>query len=174
MRSIQTVWLPLAAFFTAVGFCIGDLMVSYADLPDPVASRFAVDGSAIGWSPKGRFLTTSLGLLAALSAVLLGSAGLMLAAPASTMNLPNRGYWLAPERIAETRRMAFGRLLWIMAATMLLIAAIYHGVLQANLNPPPTLSMGGYLIPYLVFTVAWLVEFFWRFSKAPTERVVDD
>ncbi len=167
MRSIRSIWLPLAAFSVAVGFCIGDLMYWYEDLPDPVASRFGVDGSAIGWSSKQQFFTVSLGTLALLTAVLLGSCGLLFVLPTTAMNLPHRDYWLAPERIAETRRMTVGRLLWMMTATMTLIAAIYHGVLLANLNPPPTLPMGGYLIPYLIFTVAWLAEFLWRFSKAP-------
>lgn len=78
------------------------LLFSGQSLPPVVASHFAAGGGADGFTPRNAYL----GLMAAISVgiplLLAICNGLLRFVPPSMVNLPNRDYWLAPERKEET------------------------------------------------------------------------
>jgi hypothetical protein len=89
-------------------------------------------------------------------------------APQSLINLPNKEYWLAPEREAETRRAIARWGLWFTAATLWLLTFVFHQAMAANLRQPPQMKsiwwmLGGYLLVVL-FMVIQLIARFWRKS----------
>src|SRR5579863_7861641 len=74
----------------------------YPLLPERMASHFASDGTPNGWQPKEVFLLL-MGMVAGVTAVIgFLAPGLIASRPASQINLPNKEYWLAPERRAST------------------------------------------------------------------------
>jgi hypothetical protein len=87
------------------------------------------------------------------------------------INLPNREYWLAPERRAETFAFMDRQLFWFGMATLALLGIIFQLVIQANLSPKPYLPsslMVASLGIYGAFTAVWLIRFLLRFRKPAT------
>lgn len=91
----------LPRFLYAFLFLAGLLMMAYyyPQMPPRMASHFAADGRANGWQSREGFFLLML-LVSASSAVVV--APRQIAAKANArINLPNRDFWLAPERRAE-------------------------------------------------------------------------
>ena len=163
--------LPLAVLLASVATSIGELVYYYPDLPDVVMSHFDGHGQPDGTCSKGELAGATVFTLLLTSAVFLGSPLLMKWMPASLVNLPRKDYWFAPERKHLAITLITSRMLWLGAATMLFLAQLFHGVLMVNLHPGQKLEMMGPVVVYLVFVVAWLVEFYWRFAwKLPEDR----
>jgi hypothetical protein len=84
------------------------------------------------------------------------------------INLPNKGYWLAPERRDETLAFMRDWSRWFAVLTLGLITLIIGMALRANLAAPPQLPGYGLsaVVTYLVIAVAMVLAVFWRF-RAP-------
>ncbi len=76
----------------------------------------------------------------------------MSALPPSLVNVPNRDYWLVPERMAEVQRklQRFGD--WLAVGLTAFLVATLEPVLRANLTRTPL--AGGVLTVMLVLLVA--------------------
>jgi serine/threonine-protein kinase len=124
----------------AIAFGVGDLCLRYSKLPAQMASHFNAAGAPDGWSSKEQFLVLSL-LTFGLVCVTFAAVTLVARfAPAALMNLPNKQYWFAPERETETRRALVDWTMWFMAATLWLLALMFHDAMNANLRQPPRLE----------------------------------
>jgi uncharacterized membrane protein len=78
---------------------------------------------------------------------------------ASQFKLPNRDYWLAPQRIARTRSFLVAHGIWFGSLLVGLMCFMHWLVLDANRHQPPFLSnqllfVG--LVVLLVCMLAWL------------------
>ena len=137
-------------------------------LPARVASHFDATGAANGWmSPSGLFgfHAALLGILLLVFTVL---PRLVRYLPAASINLPNRDYWLAPER----RETTLGRIEdWTAAlglAAITVIALLEELVVRANLpggdGRLPMLPLVGLLVGLLAVVGAGTVRFvrMWR------------
>ena len=137
-------------------------------LPPIVASHFAASGAANGFMPRGAYTT--------LVVVLVVGAPLLLAlVPAAAagkgakgLNIPNREYWLAPERREAT--IVFIRVSgrWFAAGVALFLGYVHWLVVRANELRPPVLSTAGIVSALVVFFIAlaaWLTVLFWRFHR---------
>ncbi len=87
--------------------------------------------------------------------------------PDSVINLPRRGYWLAPERRAATFAYAFRHSFWIASMLIGLSAGVEYLTLQANRQgaamahlSTPALALTGC---FFAGTVVWIVCMFRRF-----------
>jgi serine/threonine-protein kinase len=94
--------------------------------------------------------------------------------PASVVNMPNRDYWLAPQRRFETSQTMFVYGLWFACAESLFLTLIHLQVVQANLAKPvrQTNLVWAELVVFLVFVAAWLVALF-RTFRLPEEITED-
>ena len=139
-----------------------------AELPDRVASHFDAAGKPDGWCDKDEFLLVYLGILFALT-LLFGVLGAVLPRiPNSMINLPNKDYWLAPERRSDTIDRLVAQLLWIGNATLLLVLVMFRLSWIASLGDKP--DLGGWM---WIAAAAYLVIVLWlafaliaRFRKA--------
>lgn len=142
----------------------------YPQLPERVASHFGASGAADGWSSKTSFFLVEA-LVVALMVVLFWGLPLAMARiPDGLINLPNKAYWLAPERREATFEAIRDGLLWCGVATLALIFVIFHWAIQANLEPPPRLPGSGMwllLAGYLGFMTVWAVRFHRSFELPP-------
>jgi len=139
----------------------------YPQLPDIIASHFDGHGNANGWSGKPAFFGLYLAIVVLLIGVFDWMPKRIQSRPDGQMKIPNREYWLAPERRAATWAF-FRRQLLLMGVVHLCLAifAIQLAIL-ANFETPPRLhsSIGWGLGAYFVFFAAWLIHFFVRFKK---------
>jgi uncharacterized membrane protein len=143
--------------------------VYYFDkLPDTIATHWGGLGHANAWSTPTQFFTT----LFAIEAVCLG--WLLIIPffpkiPDSQFNLPNKDYWLAPERREKTYESIGCVLLNIGIVTQVMFLAVVQMAIQANFRQPPVLSKGiiYVLVAYLVYTLFWCVASFRKYSRTP-------
>ena len=137
----------------------------FPELPDSLASHFAADGAPDRWTDKPRFFRLSGVLVAVVSLIALGLPQLCTRIPGSWFNLPNRSYWLAPERAEATRASVGNYLSWIGIASLVLCALVLEMVYEANLSDEVRLDgpMGWILGAYFGFWLAWIVLLLRRF-----------
>ena len=142
----------------------------YPRLPDYVASHFSGAGHPNGWSSKVGFFVIDLGMVALMALMFLGGSAMQARLPFKTWNLPNKDYWLAPERREKTLRHIHDQMLWFGVVTLVFMLLTMQFVIGANFRPQPTLpsSFIAILLGYLVYTLVWSILFISRFRKAPT------
>jgi serine/threonine-protein kinase len=155
---------------------IGLLVVSiiqtilyFPQLPDVMASHFDGAGRPNGWMSKTAFFAIHLGMMALMALSFLYLPGGLSRFSFRMWSLPNREYWLSPERRHETFGIVRGEMLLMGIATVVFLIVVIQLAIEANLNPPPILSstVGGLLFLYFAFTAVWLIRFFKRFGRVP-------
>jgi uncharacterized membrane protein len=155
--------LVAALLFSAATFAY-----NYGKLPDRVASHFNAPGHPDGWSTKLQFISASLAVLALVTLTALPISLLAYFAPSTLINLPNKEYWLTSEREAETRRTVAQWGLWFTAATLWLLALLFHQAVAASFRVPPRLeSMWWLLAVYLMVVSCMVIQLVARFWRKP-------
>jgi uncharacterized membrane protein len=156
MESLRISRWVFAALLIAV---VAQAVVYYPQLPERMASHFNGAGQPNAWSPKLGFF----GLQAFVVAVVTASFALLPAwiqrLPARLINLPNKDYWLAPERHATTMASVGAALTWFGCVVLTFILVITWRVIRFNLGLDPVLpaSTLGTLLAGLVICVVLLI-----------------
>ena len=154
-------------FFALVALAFLQTVYYYPKLPEVVASHFDGAGAPNAWSGRDGFFALYL------SMVLL-VAGVFVLVPRWSekranfgMKIPNADYWLAPERIEDTRR--FFRRQMLLMGIVHLVLAIYtmQLAIEANLVETPILDSNiiWALGLYFVCLAFWLIHFYLHFRK---------
>jgi uncharacterized membrane protein len=89
---------------------------------------------------------------------------------AKDMKLPNREYWLAPQRIARTRSFLVAHGIWFGSLLIALMSFIHWLILNANRRQPPTLSNQALFLGLLLLLgcmVAWVGTLMVAFRRPP-------
>jgi uncharacterized membrane protein len=133
-------------------------LVHYSSrLPATLAVHFNVSGAADGWSSRTGFIFTYGAIEAAVAVFSLTFAFLAGRLPASAVNIPNRDYWLSPERSESTISFLWGRVLWLEATTLAFLVAVAEIIFRLNLSGgAPTLPSRFFTtLAVFVITVGW-------------------
>ena len=152
---------------------IGHLAYYHPQLPDKVAIHFNFEGKADRFASRNVHTSMMIGLQTGVATCLVGIGYLLRLLPASLINIPNREYWLAPDRRQKsTEKLRLG--LSVMAiGTQLFLIGINHITIMQNLGRPEWNWFWPLLTGYLVFVVGfclWLaIEF-----RLPTDEVADE
>jgi hypothetical protein len=137
-------------------------------LPPIVASHFAAGGVANGFMSRGAYVGVMLGVTLVAPLLIALSGQLVSVLPTRLINLPNRQYWLAPQRRAATVA-SLSRLSTYFAAALVVFLCFLHWlVIRANESPVPRLEpmpMFVGLALFLAVTVVWLVVLLRRFGQ---------
>ena len=137
-------------------------------LPPIVASHFSASGAASGYMPRGIYsvlvmaLVVGAPLLVALVPAAAAGKG------AKRLNIPDREYWLAPERREATLAYIRGHGRWFAAGVALFLTYVHWLVVRANALRPPMLSTAGIVLGLVVLFLAlavWLTLLFRRFRR---------
>lgn len=158
--------LSRAVYFAGIGVVVVGFAIRYASLPAMVASHFDASGRPNAWMHRSAFAWFSAVLLTIVCSVTFVAPLLVAKLPPSLVNLPNKNYWLAPERKAETVRRFCARMEWFGVALLGFIAFVYELVFEANAagrglaNGPFLIA----LIAFIVVAVIWLVSLYRAFA----------
>jgi hypothetical protein len=158
--------LILAAVLYLVLFAA--IFGTFERLPDPVASHFNGRGVADGWMARSNYLAFTVGLAIFLPGIVVGLCFALRYMPDSTINLPNRKYWLAPERRTQTKAHFFRQSWWFACLAILFVIGVHLTVVEANGQVPPRLSMPLLLVTgggFLIGMVVWILAMIWPFLK---------
>jgi serine/threonine-protein kinase len=162
MRASRTLLLLLAA--------AGVLQLAHysPELPEVVASHFDGAGRPNGFQSRNGFAVFSAAMLALTLVVFGGLGPLFRKIPTRWFNLPNRDYWLSPERREETIETLSAQLEWYGAATLALYLIVIQMVIETNRMTEPSLDSRSVWIVlgvYFLFTAVWTTRFILRFRR---------
>lgn len=156
-------------FFAILLAAIAQCVSEFPQLPDRLASHFGPSGMPNGWMTKSQFFTIyALVLLPAL-AVEFWVARRIAKTPGARINVPNKEFWLAPERREETFAYFKSFFAWYGCALLLLLVYIMGLAMRANLDSSPRLPTGPTvtaITAFLGFNVVALLAVYRRFSAA--------
>lgn len=152
-----------------ISLSVLQIVYYYPLLPDTVASHFDFNGNPNGCLSKGSFIGTYIIVMLLMLFSFLFLPSRFKYIPRSLINLPNKDYWLAPERKGETFQIIEEKMLIFGIATTLFLIITFQLVFQANLNSTCHFSTDTMMIffgGYILFTIVWTVRFVARFRKA--------
>ena len=159
-------WLKLV-FFALIALAIIQIVFYYPRMPDVVASHFDGLGAPNDWSGRNGFFGLYAAMLAILILVFVYAPRWSEKRARFGMKIPNREYWLAPERLDQTKAF-FQRQMLVMGVVHLSLAIFtVQLVIQANFDQAPRLhhSIAWALGLYFVILLVWLIYFFRYFRK---------
>jgi uncharacterized membrane protein len=138
-----------------------------AGLPEIVAVHFNAAGGANGFMTRSDCRSFMLSLTVGaplLVAVITALIPRLL--PPSMINIPNRSYWLAPERARESIAFVSEQGIWFSSVLLIFLVGVDWMVAQANRTHPPDLAAGrfGWMLALFAAAIAlWAVRLFRRF-----------
>ncbi len=162
--------LPLTALGISYAVLFGFILATYDQLPEKIASHFDASGRTNGSMSREGLAWFLVIFSIVLPGMMIASAAITNRIPASKINLPNREYWLAPERLGETRAFLFRFMLWIASLTVLFIAGLHWVILQSNrpgeephLNGTAAMIVVGAFLAGLAAAIGLMMaKFLWR------------
>ena len=160
--------LPATILVALLVIGLAQLAWAYPQLPEIVASHFDGGGRPNGWMRKSTFVLLNVGMLAFLTLCFVGLPRWLARIPARWISLPNRDYWLAPERREGTLRYIQRQMLWFACAMIAYMLVITELVIRVNLGVYPTLpslAMWLLLAGFLIFTLIWVLCLTWRLRR---------
>jgi uncharacterized membrane protein len=171
MQTMAGKQIPRALFFLIIVVTLAQCIHDFPLLPDRMASHFGVSGVANGWMTKSQFfIAYALALLPALF-IEFWLHRKISNTPGARLNLPNKEYWLAPERRAETFAYFETFFAWYGCAFLFVIASVMGLAMRANLDPTPQLPTGptlSILAGFILFNVVAIGAMYRRFSAVGT------
>lgn len=159
--------VPFILFLALIVAAVAQAIKNYALLPDRMASHFGVSGAPNNWMDKPQFFMVYAGVVVLAAIVGFAVPWRIAQLPPSSINLPNKEYWLAPERRDETFAFLQRHFAWFGCALLLLLVCVMELVMRADLDPAPQLPAQEVLLfifGFLLFTFFWIVAIFRRFS----------
>jgi serine/threonine-protein kinase len=149
---------------------VGHGIWAYTVLPERVASHWDGAGNPNGYMSRDGFVSFYLWLMVGLSTLFGGIGALVRVTPDDAVNLPNKEYWLAPER----REATITTITQQMNAFTIMLNAFMIGIHQlsimANLTPDKHLSNGVWvlLLGFLGGTGFWVYKMITEFKVPQT------
>jgi|SRR5579871_1823512 len=159
--------LPRGLFFAIFVAAIAQAVYAFPQMPARMASHFSASGTPNGWMTREQFFVVyAITFLPALL-VEFWVARRIAGTSEARINLPNKEYWLAPERRAETLAYFQTFFAWYGCALLLLLVFVFELAMRANLSPALQLPLGPTLAAigsFLIFNVAAIIAMWRRFS----------
>ncbi len=157
--------------FLLVEILIATLIIlTVGELPENIASHFNSTGTPNGFMSHDAYLGFILVMAIGIPALVVGSLPLLLRLSPGNINIPNREFWLAPERQQGTAQFLSAHIPWLGSLISLLVGYVHWLLIQANSVQPPRLP-NSLLLPgvglFLAGVAAWIVLLYVRFGRLP-------
>lgn len=151
--------VPWIAFALVLLIAIFYFSSSVSSLPPMVASHFDGAGFPTAHFTRAFYTKFLFGIGVAFPIAMVGLLSVVYS-KANDMKLPNRDYWLAPERIAETRALLVAHGVWFGCLMVAMVCYMHWLVMSAHHSVPPHLSnpqvLGGLLV-FMGIAVGWVI-----------------
>ena len=96
--------LPKSVFIVVVVYAAIHFSSYYSQLPAVVASHFDAHGTANGWQTKQAFFSVFVAVTLLGAVLVFVLPALIAIVPRQFINLPNKDYWLSPERLEASHQ----------------------------------------------------------------------
>ncbi len=156
-----------SVFILLLLFAILFVTSTASELPLIVASHFNAAGQANAFMSRSGYtrfvLCLAIGLPVLVVAVLTA-----VYSRAADLKLPNRDYWLAPQRIDRTRSFLVAHGVWFGSLLVILGCMVHWLELAANRGQPPHLPgqmFAAVMLAFLLATAAWIAVLMVAFRR---------
>jgi hypothetical protein len=138
-----------------------------AALPPLVGSHFDAAGFPNAFMTRGGYtrFVLCLGLAAPVALVALLT---VVYSRANDLKLPNRDYWLAPERLGRTRALLVAHGVWFGSLLVTMVCFVHWLVLGAHRRVPPQLSSAAIeagMLTFLLISAGWIIALLIAFRR---------
>ncbi len=161
--------IPLLLFAMLLAAAAALIWSFTSRLPELVAVHFDASGRPNGFaSRKGCrdfMLISTLGMPLF---IVLATALLPRLLPASMVNIPNREYWLAPERERASAAFLSEQGVWFGCILVVFLADVDWMLVKANGISPPAFPNSSFVAALILFFCAvgfWTIRMFKRFRR---------
>lgn len=164
--------LPMCLLAIMVLISLPQHYFYYTQLPDVVATHFGADGKPNDWMTRLNATLVVGGIQVLVPMFLVAVSWLAMRLPESMLNIPNREYWLQPDKKQATLAHMRLMLSWIAVSTITLMAVMSHLTFLANKESQSlntvlsAVALGVYLT--VVFAIAIVSVRRFRLPKAET------
>jgi uncharacterized membrane protein len=159
--------IPRILFFAIILAAVAQCVHDFPLLPDRLASHFAASGIPNGWMTKPQFFITYAIMLAPALIVEFWVHRRVAKTSEARLRLPNKEYWLAPERRAETFGYFEIFFAWYGCAFLFVEVFVMGLAMRANFDTPPQLPTGpmvSVIVAFVLYNIASVIAMFRRFS----------
>jgi apolipoprotein N-acyltransferase len=169
MRTSRSLVRSLAASLAAAAF----IWLTSGALPSVVASHFDGAGHPNGFMPRSSYVVLLVLTVFAVP-LLLSIAPLIASGTAGErLNLPNKSYWLHPDRRDSTLDYIARHARWFAYGVTVFLCYVHWLVVRANAVQPALLSspaMIAGLVAFLIALLAWLAVLYVHFRTPSASR----
>jgi hypothetical protein len=157
-------------FFILVVCAALFVWVTSLALPEVAASHFVGSGAANGFMPRTSYVRFMLLVVVVLPMVLVLVPSVSLNNLKAGIRLPNKEYWLAPERQMETIEFLRQHMARFGSILVVFLCYIHWLVVRANAAAPPSMpapwAIGGIAV-FVVCALIWSIALLLRFRNVP-------
>jgi uncharacterized membrane protein len=157
----------IALLLLAIFFVTG----TASELPPMVASHFDASGQPNAFMSRSGYIRFALcfavGFPVAIVIILT-----TVYSRATDLKLPNRDYWLAPQRLDRTRAFLVAHGVWFGSLLVTLACYVHWLELRANRLLPPHLSIQTFaalMLAFLIATAVWISALMFAFRRPATD-----
>jgi len=155
-------------FLLVVALAIVQITVQMRSMPPLLATKFDMDGTPVAWMTAGAVEILEFGLLSLFVIGFWLLPRVFAHRPDTYWRIPNKDFWLAPERRSGTIEALRGLISWMGVVVLLLFMAVSQLVFDANDRSPPRLASDALiwlLLSFLFFIVLWIWVIFRQFGR---------
>ena len=169
---VRRLSIPFAVLMVLTCASIAFFIFFGQDFPPTMAVRFNANGEPVVWMDRVKFIVLGSFLSFMLPTFVATAVGVLpRVLPLSFLSVPNRAYWLAPERqnSALDALMWFG--LWLGSLIQAFLMAVNIGLAKANAVTPPVLHGMWFTAAVALFFAAlvlWVLSLRRAFALPPS------
>ena len=157
----------IALLLLAILFVTG----TASKLPPMVASHFDASGQPNAFMSRSGYIRFVLCFAVGFPVVIVIILT-MVYSRATDLKLPNRDYWLAPQRLDRTRAFLVAHGVWFGSLLVTLVCYVHWLELRANRLLPPHLSnqtFAALMLAFLIATGVWIAALMFAFRRPATD-----
>jgi uncharacterized membrane protein len=162
--------LPALVFLLMLALAVVQWAQVYPQLPEYMASHFVADGRPNGWQNKQDFFLTPVVMVALVAFVTFVLPWALSFMPKELVNLPNKSYWLSPERRKESSRILAGHMAWFGCGLLFVVLYAIFQAINSNLPNHKQFDAQGMwyvLAAFITFAILVFVHMLRYFYKLP-------
>ena len=146
---------------------LGQIAWHFPQMPAVMATHYDGSGTPNGWMSRSTAIGFQIFMLGVVAAAFVALPWALGRIGTALINIPNREYWLAPERRAESVLSLRRWMAALGCAAVLLLMVVTELNFRTNLETPPRLPAMPLLVcvsAFLVFMVLWILGLIRRFQ----------